>query len=133
MQARDVVSEYYRVVWDERSPGRIATFFAGGYVNHAGSRGTLAGPAGIRSNYDSLISAFPDVSFKLDDLITDRDKVVARYTMTGTHSGPFQSIAPTGRVVTVPGIGIYRVADSLIQESWVVRDSLLLLKQIGAA
>lgn len=130
---RAVIEHYYDVVWAKRRPAEIGSLFARSYLNHAGVRGVLAGPAGIRSNYESLIKAFPDVSFVLDDFLVDGDKVVVRYTMQGTHEGEFQGTARTGRAVTVPGIGIYRIEDGLIQESWVVRDSLLLLRQIGAA
>lgn len=126
----EVVRRYYRVVWEERNPEAIAALFAAGYRNHAGSRGTLSGPAGIRANYDGLIGSFPDVRFDLDDLLVDGQKVIVRYTMYGTHDGPFQDIAATGRKVVVPGIGIYLVADAQIQESWVVRDSLSLLQQL---
>ncbi|MFS8115371.1 ester cyclase [Rhizobium jaguaris] len=54
------------------------------------------------------------------------------YTMTDTHEGAFMGIAPTGNRVKVPGIGIYEVRDGMIVESWVVRDSLVLLRQLGA-
>ncbi|MGD9944794.1 MAG: ester cyclase [Burkholderiaceae bacterium] len=128
-----VIERYYDEVWAQRRPERIDSLFAPGYQNHAGARGTLSGPAGIRKNYDSLLTAFPDVRFSVDDLIAAEDRVAVRYTMFGTHRGLFQDLAPTGRAVEVPGIGIYRVADGLIQESWVVRDSLVLLRQLGAA
>ena len=128
-----VVERYYEQVWTARRPEAVDGLFAPEYVNHAGARGVLAGPAGIRANYQSLVDAFPDVSFDLDDVLEDGDKVVVRYTMHGTHNGQFQQIAPTGKTVAVPGIGIYRVSGGLIRESWVVRDSLVLLRQLGAA
>lgn len=130
---RAVVLKYYDVVWDKRQPDAIDSLFAPGYLNHAGARGVLAGPAGIHKNYDSLVSAFPDVRFTLDDVLVDGEKVVVRYTMLATHQGEFQGRAATGRAVTVPGIGIYRVADGQIQESWVLRDSLVLQRQLDGA
>jgi len=127
-----VIRRYYREVWEERCPDVIPELFAAGYANHAGSRGTLRGPAGIRANYEGLIKSFPDVTFDLDDILADGAKVVVRYTMRGTHKDAFQGIEATGAAVVVPGIGIYVVIDGQIQESWVVRDSLSLLKQLGA-
>lgn len=128
----DVIKRYYKVVWEERNPEIIPTLFSSTYENHAGSRGVLSGPAGIRANYDNLIGSFSDVDFTLDDIISEGAKVVVRYTMRGTHSGPFQGIQPTGHSVLVPGIGIYLVESGQIQQSWVVRDSLSLLRQIGS-
>ncbi len=129
---REVILRYYDLVWDKRQPEAIEGLFAPEYLNHAGARGVLAGPAGIRRNYDSLIAAFPDVRFVLDDVLVDGEKVVARYTMLGTHQGEFQGKPATQRAVTVPGIGIYRVSGGLIRESWVLRDSLVLLRQLDS-
>ena len=133
MSPKDVILRYYAEVWDGRRPEVIGSLFAASYVNHAGSRGTLGGPAGIRANYDSTLAAFPDVRFRLDEVLAEGNKVVARYTMLGRHDGPFQGTPATGRSIDVPGIGIYSVADGMIQESWVLRDTLALLRQIGAA
>lgn len=126
-----VVQRYYREVWEKRCPDLIPTMFAPQYRNHAGSRGTLRGPAGIRANYDGTLRSFPDAQFHIDDILSADDKVVIRYTMHGTHEGEFQGIAPTNRRVSVQGIGIYAVAEGTIVESWVVRDSLGLLNQIN--
>lgn len=128
---KETVLRYYREVWERCRPEVIPSLFADSYQNHAGSRGTLSGPAGIRVNYDTILKSFPDVRFELDDIVCEGQKVVVRYTMRGTHSGEFQGIAPTQKAVVVPGIGIYAIADGLISESWVVRDSLSLLNQIG--
>ena len=133
LSPRQVVEYYYDQVWARRRPEVIAALFADGYVNHAGARGTLRGPAGIEQNYASTLQAFPDVAMRLDAVLSEGDQVVARYTMLGTHQGTFQGIAATGAAINVPGIGIYRVSAGKIQESWVVRDSLALLKQIGVA
>lgn len=129
---REVVVGYYEEVWAKRQPHLIPSFFADDYRNNAGSRGVLSGPAGIRSNYDGLITSFPDIEMSLEEIIVEQDKVVVRYIMRGTHTGVFQGTPATGRKVEVPGIGIYRVSNGKIAESWVVRDSLVLLRQIGA-
>ena len=131
-ESKQVILDYYRRVWEEGDASAIPALFAAGYVNHAGARGTLKGPDGILANYRSLKDAFPDVAFTLDIVVSEGSRVCAYYTMTGTHEGAFMGIAPTGRAVTVPGIGIYEVQDGIIVESWVVRDSLVLLRQLGA-
>ncbi|MFB9948667.1 ester cyclase [Rhizobium puerariae] len=131
-ESKKVIHDYYRRVWEDGDVSAIPALFAPGYVNHAGARGTLKGPEGILANYRSLKDAFPDVAFTLDLVISEGSRVCAYYTMTGTHKGTFMNIAPTGNAVKVPGIGIYEVRNGMIVESWVVRDSLVLLRQLGA-
>ncbi|WP_197434330.1 ester cyclase [Agrobacterium vitis] len=130
--SKQIIFDYYRKVWEEHDVDAIPTLFAESYVNHAGARGTLKGPDGILANYRSLKEAFPDVAFTLDLVLSEGSRVCAYYTMTGTHTGMFMGIAPTDNAVKVPGIGIYEVQNGMIAESWVVRDSLVLLRQLGA-
>jgi predicted ester cyclase len=57
---------------------------------------------------------------------------VARYTWRGTHQGEFQGLSPTGRNVTVRGVGIFRIAGGKIVEEWWQEDLLGLLRQLEA-
>src|ERR1700733_341047 len=45
-------------------------------------------------------SAFPDLKRPVEDLVAEGDKVVARWTSVGTHSGALMGIPPPGRQVT---------------------------------
>ncbi len=52
------------------------------------------------------------------ELLADRDKVVARVTLTGTHVSDFFGVPPSGAPVTADGVETYRFAGGLIVESW---------------
>jgi len=64
----------------------------------------------------SVRTAFPDYHRTIEAQVAEGDLVVTRWTMRGTHRGPYRSgalgrtIAPTGRRVEVPGISIHRLA-----------------------
>lgn len=77
--------------------------------------------------------AFPDLHRAVEDLIAEGDRVVARQTMRGTHRGEYMGIPPTRRHVTFTATGIYRIADGRVVESWINRDDLSILQQIGPA
>ncbi len=65
-------------------------------------------------------------------LFAEGDKVVVRYRFTGTHSGPFLGVAPTGKTVSVQGIAIYRIAEGRIVEGWALSDTWGAMQQLGA-
>jgi len=90
------------------------------------------GPDGVKRLIAGLRTAFPDIQTTIDDIFSDGEKVVVRFTARGTHSGPFQGMAPTGREATWCGVNIYRVSGGRIRETWQLADGLGLLRQLGA-
>jgi len=75
---------------------------------------------------------FPDLESTIEDLIAERDKVVAHWRAHATHQGEYMGIPPTGNRVNFTGISIYRIEGGQIAESWGVSDDLGLMRQIGA-
>jgi len=85
---------------------------------------TFADNPGPRDVLGALFTGFPDVQHEVEEVITDGDLVVVRYTATGTHEGEFQGYAPAGKPVTWTGINIYRIACGRIAETWSEVDAL---------
>ena len=76
--------------------------------------------------------AFPDYHQIIHAWIVEGEMVVARWTTTGTHQGPYNGIAPTGKVIHEHGIDIFRVVEGQIVEHWVELDVLGIFKQMDA-
>ena len=87
--------------------------------------------AGAKQFVAMVRSAFPDVSAKVEDLIAEDNRVVARLTITGTHHGEFMGTPPTGRPFTSQCIEIWRCANGKVVEHWGAFDNLGLLQQLG--
>jgi predicted ester cyclase len=77
-------------------------------------------------------TAFPDLQIAIDDMVAEADKVVTRFTGSGTHQGELMGIAPTGKHAVAGAISIIRVADGKVTEEWDQLDMLSLLQQLGA-
>lgn len=76
-------------------------------------------------------AAFPDVQSTIEDTIAEGDKVVTRWTARGTHRGALMGIPPTGKELTVTGMGILRIEGGRIMEAWGIFDQFGMLQQIG--
>jgi steroid delta-isomerase-like uncharacterized protein len=89
--------------------------------------------AGVIQYFQSLRAAFPDMRMVPEDVIASGDKAVARVRVTGTHTGPFMGLAPTGKRIEVSLIDIIRFGDDgRAREHWGVVDQLAMLQQLGA-
>src|SRR5215472_12207990 len=61
-------------------------------------------------------SAFPDQRFAIVDLVAADDRAACRWTLTGTHHGPFLGVEATGRHVEVSGIDFIHMSGDRITE-----------------
>jgi steroid delta-isomerase-like uncharacterized protein len=105
-----------------------------GFVNHDPSDGgDYVGQQGAKQQIATFRKAFPDLHLTIDEMIEAGDKVVMRWTATGTHRGELMGLAPTGARTTTTGITIDRFEDGKIVESWSNWDTLGLMRQLGAA
>ncbi|HZP75081.1 MAG TPA: ester cyclase [Pseudolabrys sp.] len=102
------------------------------FVEHVGGQPRRVGTEGFKAARTRRNLAFPDWKVTVDDVLAEGDKVVARARGQGTHRGEYMGIPPTGKVVTVGWIAIYRVANGKLAEHWQHIDELGLRQQLGA-
>ena len=74
---------------------------------------------------------FPDLHTTIEDIIAEGDKVWIRVKATGTHTGEFLGLTPTGKKITITSVDIFRIVDGKIVQGWTVNDFLDFYKQLG--
>ena len=130
---RRLVQRFYDEVWSGGNFAFVEEVFAADYVRHD-LRPTQApaGPAGQAMVAERFRQAFPDVEWHVDLVIAENDFVVARWTASGAHTGPWGDVPPTGRHATFSGVNIFRFGDQgKVVELWNHRDDLGLTEQLG--
>jgi steroid delta-isomerase-like uncharacterized protein len=122
-----------RRIFDAVNEGKldaVENLISDSYVNH-NFPGPEPGPAGFRAAIEAFRAAFPDLRVSVDQVIAEGDKVSSQGTWTGTHKGEFMGIAPTGRLVKVNYIDIWRQENGRFVENWVQMDLSGLMLQLG--
>ncbi len=90
-----------------------------------------AGPEGTKMIATAFRNAFPDYHMTIEQMAAEDDRVAARFLQSGTHEGELWGIPPTGKHVKFSEIGILRIADGKIVESWYDVDMLGMMGQLG--
>jgi len=88
-------------------------------------------PEGVKQFMNMIFKAFPDWHETIEDIIAEGDKVWVRARATGTHTGEYRGLAPTGKKITGMGVNIYRIVNGKFVEGWAVEDWMDFLKQLG--
>ncbi len=130
-QNKDLVRRSIEQVWKDGNLRAVDEFYANNYVDHTPAPGFQPNREGVQETTELYHRAFPDLDLMIDELVAEGDKVVARFTVHGTHKGDLQGIPPTGKHVRINGIAIQRVQGGKIIESWEITDQLSLLQQLG--
>ena len=93
--------------------------------------GQRQGREGLVEVVKGLRTSFPDMHWKAEETIATGDKVVTRFTWTGTQKGEFLGIPATGRGVSVKGVVIDRIVGGLMTDSRILMDTMGLMQQLG--
>jgi steroid delta-isomerase-like uncharacterized protein len=80
---------------------------------------------------ESFRSAFPDSALQIEDEIAENDRVVIRWTFSGTHEGIMLGIPASHKKVKWTGITIYKIVEGKIIQEIGEEDYLGFLRQIG--
>ena len=87
--------------------------------------------AGLKNVLGGVREAFPDARAEIVQVIASGDWVAATIAWTGTHTGEFAGISPTGRRFDISEIELVRCASGRISELRNVFDIASLIAQLS--
>ncbi len=99
------------------------------YVHHA-PRVPAADLSAYMETAGRMFQAFPDMTATVEQLVAEGEYVAFRYTARGTHKGNFYGVAPTGRAVALPTMGMLRIVSGRIAEGWFEFDTGEIYEQL---
>ncbi len=132
--AKDIVRSLYEEVWNKRRFEVVSELISPSHaLNDPHLAGSAVGPEAYKRVVIQFIAAFPDLQITVEDYISENDKVVVSWVISGTHKREFRGISATNKKITLEGITINHVANGKIMESYVSFDYLGMLQQLGVA
>jgi predicted ester cyclase len=132
-QALDSQVRRLHGIWDTGDIASIAQVHAAGFValmTKGWERSAFHGHSGARDAILRIRSALPDWHEEIQDLLIDGSRAVTRHVSTGTQSGLFFGLPPSGRAAVIAEMSIYRSDAPPISEQWCLSDDLTLARQL---
>jgi predicted ester cyclase len=117
---------------DRGSLNTLDEFFSPDFVDHNSLFDGESGLESLKRSAQKFHAAFPDSQHVIEDLIAEGDRVVVRIVGRGTFAAEFMGIQPTGALIEMKGIAIYRITAGRIVEKWAEQDRAGMLQQLGA-
>ena len=126
-----VARRFYEEVFNQHRVDAIDQVCTPDFIDHSPMPGQAAGSQGLQDVFAMFIGAFPDMHVTIEEMIAERDLVVSRITVTGTHSGEIMGAPATGKRVTFHGMDMIRVRDGKASEVWHEGDDMMVLMELG--
>lgn len=119
-----LVTTALQVVFNEHRVDQIDQYFSADFVQHS-PLVTDPGREGLKGWLSRILQSIPDLRYTTDQLLVDKDRVVAFATVTGTivKDMPEYGIKATGQQVNIGTAHIFRVSSKHIAEHWEVVDT----------
>jgi steroid delta-isomerase-like uncharacterized protein len=127
-----VIRRLYDEVWNERKVEVIKEIISPSHALHGPTfSGSSIGPEAYKRQVLLFLTGYPDMHWTIEDTIAENDKVVACWTISGTHRGEYMGIPATNKEVSVEGITIHHIAGGKIMDSYSNWDVLGMMQQLG--
>ena len=119
-------------IWSEGNYALLDEIYSPEIVRHeVNINEDLVGTKEYKDNVIWVRTANPDFNVTTDEVFVKDDRVVLRWTVTYTNTGPRGDQPATGKRVQFSGIVINRVVDGKIVEEWVYFNMAAVLTQLG--
>jgi steroid delta-isomerase-like uncharacterized protein len=127
-QNKSLIRSYVET-WNRGDLQKLSEYWSPSMVHH--TRTKSHGLEEVKNIVGSFMNAFPDLRWKIDDIVAEGDRVVTRMTAQATNTGSYMGLPATGRKITCAVMGIARVDEGKIAEHWGVTDELAMMAQLG--
>lgn len=90
------------------------------------------GREGVKPLIAGFKAAFPDTKVVIHEVIGAGDRIAVRATISGTHTGSWFGVAPTGKTFQLTIHEFHRLQDGMLTHTWHLEDWLGWLFQVEA-
>jgi steroid delta-isomerase-like uncharacterized protein len=125
---KEVILKLYEQSLNKKNMGLLKDFVSENYTGLQGKKGVPA----FEEPIAPLFKAFPDIQWKLDDVIAEGDQVAVKWSWQGTHTAQIANFTATGKTVSNTGMAVFEFKDGKIINSKVLTDRLGFLQELGA-
>jgi predicted ester cyclase len=131
-QNKQVVRRLFEEVWNKGNLRTLDELLAPNFVDHT----TLPGAPNGREGYQRLIKAFraalPDLTFTVQMVLAEGNRIAIQLTAKGTHEGNFLEFRPTHRPVTFSSLAFFTLENGKITDRFGVSDVSSVIMQYSA-
>ena len=127
---KKVVNDFMNALWVKRDLD-IALNYLAEDINYYGVRNESHGKENYSKMLADYLSLFNDVVIDIEDMVSEKNKVYFRGSLTGILDGDFEGINVTNKKVSIKVFDEMEIEGGKIKNDWDILDDLGLMQQLG--
>jgi predicted ester cyclase len=128
-----LVRRWFKQVWNEQNEAAIDEMFSPeGKARGFPQPDSVADLEEFKRQHQVFCGAFPDLNFKLEDIVAEGDMVAVRWRVEATHEGHHLGFPASHRKETLTGSSFLRIGQGRILEGWNQMDMAGLFQRLQA-
>ena len=131
MQNADIVRKACHLVWTEGEIDRVPEFYSEDFTADYAFTDWGSGIEGVKALAASVRVGLPDYREEIKLLIDGGEYIVVELLIEGTHTGPMNGMAPTGKAVAFRDVTIRKLREGKIIEQRGLSDYLTKVQLLG--
>jgi steroid delta-isomerase-like uncharacterized protein len=132
MDNEAIVRAFYQEIWEHRDLSRVSALISEDFVFRGSLGPESRGHAKFAAYVYFVHAALGEYLCRIEDLVSDDERVFARMTFSGVHRGQFLGFPPTGKLLSWSGAALFTIRCGRIASLWVLGDLHGLQQQLAA-
>ena len=127
-----MLGEFMESVWNQKDLSAIDKFFNNSFTRRVNSVNLASSRSELAANLQVYFTGFPDLKIQGENMVSNGNQVYMSWTLTGTNTGVYGELQPTGKKIRISGITRFEFDESgkIVHED-VFYNELSLLQQMG--
>lgn len=126
---KTIVAGFIEEIWNQNHFEKIDNYVSPGFIDHSLPPALPANKEGTKRWITSTGKSFTHTT-KIDDIISEGDKVVVKIKMQLKHIGVWREVEPTGTEVETDGYRLFKLDNKKIVEHWALIDGSPIEKKL---
>ena len=89
--------------WNEKDLASVDPYLSESFTRRVNSINLATNKAELAANMNVYFNGFPDLEITIDNILSADNQVYMNWTATGTNTGTFGELKPTGKKIKVTG------------------------------
>jgi steroid delta-isomerase-like uncharacterized protein len=130
---KTIVRRFIEEGLNKHNVALIDEVYSPDYVGHDPDRPVPRTITDMKQGMEVMLGKiFADYHYSIERLVEEGDLVAWHWTFRATHQGEIMGIPATGKQISFGGVNIFRFQDGKVVEDWVYRDTVGMMRQLGA-